>query len=69
MLGPITKDEQEVAETLYALAGMFPTNGGFNAENAVDRESLPKNSVSQEQEESTNATFQGYLFSLSHWFH
>lgn len=56
--GPITKDEQEVAETLYALAGMFPTSCGTNADNEVYRESLLKNSVSQEQEESTNATFQ-----------
>jgi len=48
---------------------MFPTNGGSNAETELDRESLPNNSVSQEQEESTNATFQGYLFSLSHCFH
>lgn len=25
--GPITKDEEEVAETLYALAGMIPDTG------------------------------------------
>ncbi|KAL5073876.1 hypothetical protein RYX36_012860 [Vicia faba] len=55
-LGPITKDEQEVAETLYALAGMFPTND----ENELDCESLPKKlSGSQDQEESGNVIYQG----------
>lgn len=44
---------------------MFPTNCGTNADNEVYRESLMKNSVSQEQEESTNATFQGYLFFIT----
>ncbi|GAU24983.1 hypothetical protein TSUD_312180, partial [Trifolium subterraneum] len=58
VLGPITKDEQEVAETLYALAGMFAISGS-NEENELDSESLPKNSsVSQDQAESTNATFE-----------
>ncbi|MCI09780.1 hypothetical protein A2U01_0030869, partial [Trifolium medium] len=50
--------EQEVAETLYALAGMFDISGS-NGENELESESLPKNSsVSQDQEESTNATFE-----------
>ncbi|XP_021284272.1 uncharacterized protein LOC110416582 isoform X3 [Herrania umbratica] len=35
--GPITKDEEEVAETLYALAGMFP-----------DSDSMDKNKLSGE---------------------
>ncbi|XP_058780796.1 uncharacterized protein LOC131654890 isoform X2 [Vicia villosa] len=52
-LGPITKDEQEVAETLYALAGMFPTND----ESELDRESK-KLSVSQDQDESANVIYQ-----------
>ncbi|CAJ2642947.1 unnamed protein product [Trifolium pratense] len=58
VLGPITKDEQEVAETLYALAGMFDISGS-NGENELESKSLPKNSsVSQDQEESINATFE-----------
>ncbi|GAU13579.1 hypothetical protein TSUD_346830 [Trifolium subterraneum] len=61
VLGPITKDEQEVAETLYALAGMFAISGS-NEVNELDSESLPKNSsVSQDQAESTNATFEVHL--------
>ncbi|KAJ1375206.1 hypothetical protein SESBI_51263, partial [Sesbania bispinosa] len=53
--GPITKDEEEVAETLYALAGMFPNNGS-NTRTELECESLP--GVLQDQEESTNATFE-----------
>ncbi|XP_020208127.1 uncharacterized protein LOC109793068 [Cajanus cajan] len=50
--GPITKDEEEVVETLYALAGMFPDNGS-NAKSELDSESFPENStVLQDQEES-----------------
>lgn len=30
VIGPITKDEEEVVETLYAMAGMFPENDGAN---------------------------------------
>ncbi|KAI5402835.1 uncharacterized protein LOC127087998 isoform X1 [Lathyrus oleraceus] len=56
VLGPITKDEQEVAETLYALAGMFPTND----ENELDRESVQKKlSGSQDQDESANVIYEG----------
>ncbi|CAJ1973219.1 unnamed protein product [Sphenostylis stenocarpa] len=54
--GPITKDEEEVAETLYALAGMFPDNGS-SVKSEPDSESLPENStVLQDQEESQSAT-------------
>ncbi|RDY13011.1 hypothetical protein CR513_02127, partial [Mucuna pruriens] len=42
--GPITKDEEEVAETLYALAGMFPDNGSNHNMKEPDGESLPDNS-------------------------
>ncbi|BAT77690.1 hypothetical protein LR48_Vigan09g031600 [Vigna angularis] len=53
--GPITKDEEEVAETLYALAGMLPDNGS-NAKSEPDSESLPENStVLQDQEASQSA--------------
>ncbi|CAK8569091.1 unnamed protein product [Lathyrus sativus] len=56
VLGPITEDEQEVAETLYALAGMFPTND----ENELDCESLPeKLSGLQDRDESANVIDQG----------
>ncbi|TKY75247.1 hypothetical protein E2542_SST04014 [Spatholobus suberectus] len=52
---PITKDEQEVVETLYALAGMFPDNGS-NVKSELHSESLPQNStVLQDQEESQSA--------------
>ncbi|QCE16686.1 uncharacterized protein LOC114195913 isoform X2 [Vigna unguiculata] len=53
--GPITKDEEEVAETLYALAGMLPDNDS-NTKSEPDSESLPENSrVFQDQEESQSA--------------
>ncbi|WJX89517.1 hypothetical protein P8452_71507 [Trifolium repens] len=58
VLRPVTKDEQEVTETLYALAGMFSINDS-SAENELDCKSLSKNSsVSHDQEESANATFE-----------
>ncbi|KAK7409914.1 hypothetical protein VNO78_00314 [Psophocarpus tetragonolobus] len=56
--GPITKDEEEVVETLYALAGMFPDNGS-NVKSELDSESLPGNSMvlyDQEESQSANAT-------------
>lgn len=37
--GPITKDEEEVVETLYALAGMFPNNNA-NEKSKLDSESM-----------------------------
>ncbi|KAL2346247.1 hypothetical protein Fmac_000247 [Flemingia macrophylla] len=55
MPGPITKDEEEVVETLYALAGMFPDNAS-NAKSELESESLPENStLLQDQEESLSA--------------
>lgn len=38
----ITKDEEEVVETLYALAGMFPNNDGIEKP-TLDVESLEAN--------------------------
>lgn len=38
VIGPITKDEEEVVETLYAMAGMFPEN---DSENKSKLESAP----------------------------
>ncbi|KAK7280745.1 hypothetical protein RJT34_25812 [Clitoria ternatea] len=52
--GPITKDEEEVAETLYALAGMFPDN---SSNHSSSRESLPDNSsVLQNLKDKDNAS-------------
>ncbi|XP_027329660.1 uncharacterized protein LOC113846042 isoform X3 [Abrus precatorius] len=57
--GPITKDEEEVAETLYALAGMFPYNGSNHSSGAQDVESLPDNSlVLQESEDNASAALE-----------
>ena len=66
--GPITKDEAEVAETLYALAGMFPGKC-LNNKSELVGESLPENSsVLHELEEGTNTAFDGsfhpYLFEV-----
>lgn len=58
--GPITKDEEEVAETLYALAGMFPDNDS----NQNSKESLPDNSsVLQNLEDNASAALalEGYF--------
>ncbi|XP_062164014.1 uncharacterized protein LOC133870807 isoform X2 [Alnus glutinosa] len=51
--GPITKDEEEVVETLYALAGMFPSND-VNEKSKLDGESMEeKPSALPESREST----------------
>ncbi|XP_059459880.1 uncharacterized protein LOC132189248 isoform X3 [Corylus avellana] len=51
--GPITKDEEEVVETLYALAGMFPGND-VNEKSKLDSESMEeKPSALPESREST----------------
>ncbi|KAI4316931.1 hypothetical protein L6164_024858 [Bauhinia variegata] len=54
----ITKDEEEVVETLYALAGMFP-DSGLNNETNLDGMSLPENSILPDIEESPNVALQG----------
>ncbi|KAK7321805.1 hypothetical protein VNO77_32759 [Canavalia gladiata] len=60
--GPITKDEEEVAETLYALAGMFPDNGSNHSiSRELDEESLPDNnnsSVLQDLEDNVGASLE-----------
>ncbi|XP_065847069.1 uncharacterized protein [Euphorbia lathyris] len=38
--GPITKDEEEVVETLYALAGMFPDNNKIDSKSITGSESI-----------------------------
>ncbi|CAJ1972546.1 unnamed protein product [Sphenostylis stenocarpa] len=54
--GPITKDEEEVAEALYALAGMFPDNGSNHNSKELEGESLPDNSsVLQNLEDKASA--------------
>ncbi|CAL0305868.1 unnamed protein product [Lupinus luteus] len=49
--GAITKDEQEVAETLFSLAGMFPHNASNASKTELECQSL--------SEESANAAFEG----------
>lgn len=55
----ITKDEEEVAETLYALAGMFPQSGSNHICKKLDGESLIQNSsVLQNMKENANAAIE-----------
>ncbi|KAI4336784.1 hypothetical protein L6164_015265 [Bauhinia variegata] len=58
--GSITKDEEEVAETLYALAGMFP-DSSLNCRSKLDGMSMPERSILPdiEIEASPNAALQG----------
>ncbi|XP_061355831.1 uncharacterized protein LOC133300326 isoform X2 [Gastrolobium bilobum] len=57
--GPITKDEEEVVETLYALAGMFPNKGSNHNSRELHGESLQENSsVLQYLEENPNAALE-----------
>ena len=54
----ITKDEEVVVETLYALAGMFPYNES-NDRSELDSASLWVNSsIMEDQEESANTTLE-----------
>ncbi|XP_068313058.1 uncharacterized protein [Pyrus communis] len=54
----ITKDEEEVVETLYALAGLFPRNDS-NDDSKVDSESLDANpSALPESRESLTSAFE-----------
>ncbi|XP_048444118.1 uncharacterized protein LOC103927813 [Pyrus x bretschneideri] len=54
----ITKDEEEVVETLYALAGLFPRNDS-NDDSKVDSESLDANaSALPESKESLTSAFE-----------
>lgn len=41
--GPITKDEEEVVETLYALAGLVFPNNEANGNGKVESETLDAN--------------------------
>ncbi|KHN39430.1 hypothetical protein glysoja_016817 [Glycine soja] len=57
--GAITKDEEEVAETLYALAGMFPHNASNHNSTDLDGKSLPDNSsVLQDLEDNASDALQ-----------
>ncbi|XP_054818738.1 uncharacterized protein LOC129318154 isoform X2 [Prosopis cineraria] len=55
--GPITKDEEEVVETLYALAGMF-LNNDSNERLKLEGDSSPENSNLQDLDKSTNDAFE-----------
>lgn len=55
----ITKDEEEVVETLYALAGLFPRNDS-NDNGKVDCESFDANpSALPESKEGLTPAFEG----------
>lgn len=57
--GDITKDEEEVVETLYALAGLFPNNDA-NDNSKLDTESLDANpSALPESKETPTPAFEG----------
>lgn len=57
----ITKDEEEVVETLYALAGLFPRND-VNDNSKVDIESLDANpSGLPGSKESLTSAFEGLI--------
>ena len=59
--GPITKDEEEVVETLYALAGMFPNNDA-NEKSKLDSESMAAEpSATPESKESPMPTLEGFF--------
>ncbi|KAK4275116.1 hypothetical protein QN277_018251 [Acacia crassicarpa] len=68
--GPITKDEEEVVETLYALSGMF-LNKDSNERLKLQGDSSPENSNLQDLEKSTNNNaFEGSGTAQdSHHFH
>ncbi|ESR48416.1 hypothetical protein CICLE_v10000382mg [Citrus x clementina] len=52
VIGPITKDEEEVVETLYAMAGMFPENDSVNNSKLESAPSEAKPPALQEHRES-----------------
>ncbi|CAK8569697.1 unnamed protein product [Lathyrus sativus] len=57
--GSITKDEEEVAETLYSLAAMFPESGSNHVSKEIYGESLIENSsVLQDKKENVNAALE-----------
>lgn len=52
VIGPITKDEEEVVETLYAMAGMFPENDSLSNSKLESAPSEAKPPALQEHRES-----------------
>lgn len=65
MSGPITKDEEEVVETLYALAGMFPNNVASESsdKSKLDSEFLEVDpSTLPEPKETHKPVFEGFFF-------
>lgn len=63
--GPITKDEEEVVETLYALAGMFPNNVASESsdKSKLDSEFLEVDpSTLPEPKETHKPVFEGFFF-------
>ncbi|KAL5147431.1 hypothetical protein HKD37_06G017122 [Glycine soja] len=57
------RDEEEVAETLYALAGMFPHNASNHNSTILDGKSLPANSsVLQDLEDNSSDALEGIFY-------
>lgn len=56
-VGPITKDEEEVVETLYALADMFPSNN----ENGSNGELTKAKSWPLPEGENSKPPFEGLI--------
>ena len=64
--GPITKDEEEVVETLYSLAGMFANNEEPKNECKLGNASLDTSpSTLQERSESDSPNIEGFFFFIS----
>jgi len=63
--GPITKDEEEVVETLYSLAGMFTNNEEPKNDCKLGNASLDASrSTLQERSESDSPIIEGFFFFL-----
>uniref|UniRef100_A0A2P2L5K3 Uncharacterized protein LOC8274655 n=1 Tax=Rhizophora mucronata TaxID=61149 RepID=A0A2P2L5K3_RHIMU len=58
--GPITKDEEEVVETLHAMAGMFPNNGPNNESKLDDASSDALPTTMAVANESTSPASHAY---------
>lgn len=64
--GPITKDEEEVVETLYSLAGMFTNNEEPKNDCKLGNASLDASrSTLQERSESDSPIIEGFFFFFS----
>jgi hypothetical protein len=68
--GPITKDEEEVVETLYSLAGMFTNNEEPKNDCKLGNASLDASrSTLQERSESDSPIIEGFFFFFFSFLH